>query len=89
MLTSEEVYAAARALPLSERLRLAARIIEDLPALPNPQNMPGYSGAWSDEDIRDFAAHSARYAASLSSDDEALLPPQEELDKLQAERVSV
>lgn len=73
--TAEDIYDAARALSLPERLRLAAFLLDDLTLPPpSPRNLPGYSDAWSEEDIRDFARHSARYASSYSGDDEALLP---------------
>lgn len=35
-------------------------------AAPNvdPWSLPGYSEEWTDEDLRDFAAYCARYAAT-------------------------
>ncbi len=61
MLTAQEVYAVARALPLPERLRLAALLLDELsqfaPPVVDPQDLPGFSSVWTDEDRRDFAAH--------------------------------
>jgi len=89
MLTAQEVYAAARALPLPERLRLAALILDEMTQLPspsiNPQELPGYSDVWTEEDRMEFAAHCARQAAFDLPDDDDLLPPPEELKRLEAE----
>ena len=72
MLTAQEVYTAARSLPLPERLRLAALILDELtqPSRPagDPQDLPGYSHVWTEEDRREFAAHCARHAASEASE---------------------
>lgn len=90
MLTAQEVYTAARALPLPERLRLAALLLEEssqssLPSI-NPQDWPGYSSEWTEEDMRDLAAHSARYAAAQFPEDDALIPPLEELERMKVEQ---
>jgi len=63
MPTAEQVFeSSVHALPRSERLRLAALILQEL-----AQADPGaldYSDSWSDEDISDLQAHSARHASS-------------------------
>ena len=66
LLTAQEVYAAARSLTLPERLRLAALLLEEMTqplCLPlAPQDLPGNSDVWADEDIRNFSAHCASRA---------------------------
>jgi hypothetical protein len=55
----EELYAkVVKALPPSERLKLATMILNDIP----PQAVVDYSEEWSEEDIRDFSAASWNYA---------------------------
>ena len=93
MLTAQEVYTAARSLPLPERLRLAALILDELaqPSRPigDPQDLPGYSDVWTEEDRREFAAHCARQSNISLSDDDDLLPSNEELERLRAEQSHV
>ena len=48
---------------LAERLRLAAMILGDLSETAAPTL--DYSDTWTDEDVRDLAAHSLAYAESL------------------------
>lgn len=89
MSTAEDIYDAARALSLPERLRLAALLLDgvSLPPipLPNANNLPGYSDSWSEEDIRDLAAYAARYGSSISPDDEGLIPTEAELKAIEQE----
>jgi len=67
-ITAEEVYdQAVKLLPLSERLRLARLILNDIP----PQAVVDYNEAWSEEDIRDFSAASWHYALKRVEEDEA------------------
>jgi len=58
-LTIEEVYSeVVKPLPLSERLKLATIILNDIPT---HAVMDGYSEEWTEEDIRDFTAYSWNY----------------------------
>ena len=51
MPTASEVYASnVRAMPASERLRLATIILNDLP----PEAVVDYSTEWSDRDLIEF-----------------------------------
>jgi hypothetical protein len=65
----EELYAkVVKALPPSERLKLATMILNDIP----PQAVVDYSEEWSEEDMRDLTIHSMRYAAeSFGEEDDA------------------
>jgi Cdc6-like AAA superfamily ATPase len=48
---AEEIYnQVIKSLPPAQRLKLAAMILNDIPA----QAIVDYSEAWSDEDVRDF-----------------------------------
>ena len=50
---AEEIYQQiVKPLPLSQQLKLAAMILNDIP----PQAMVDYSEAWSEEDMRDLSA---------------------------------
>lgn len=94
MLTSQDIYAAARTLSLPERLRLAALLLDDLdkPAFKQVDfaNLSGYSDAWTEEDIQDFKRFSARHLSSTEGFPEAeqddALPPLEELLKMKMEQ---
>ena len=68
MTTLEEIYTVAQQMPIALRLRLAAMLLEDAAqALPvaDSTRVDGYSDVWTDQDIKDAAAHSARYLDSL------------------------
>ena len=70
-MTAKEVYAeSVRGLPLGERLRLASLILQDLtePSI----SLLELSDTWSDQDEREVAAFSLRYAAGLYSEDEEI-----------------
>ena len=59
METIQDLYALnVRNRPASERLQLAAMILNDIP----PQSVADYSETWTDEDIRDFGKASQSYA---------------------------
>jgi hypothetical protein len=59
--TADDVYLrVVKALPPSERLKLATLILNDIP----PRSVIDYSDEWSAEDVRDLTAHSLRYAAA-------------------------
>ena len=61
---AQEVYTAnVRPLPRTERLRVAALILEEL-TRPLPPTID-QSDEWSEEDIRDLTAYSLNYAATL------------------------
>jgi hypothetical protein len=65
--TAEAVYAqVVKPLPPSERLKLATMILNDIP----PQSVVDYSDEWSEEDIRDLATHSLRYATESFGEEE-------------------
>lgn len=65
--TADELYAGVvRRLPLQERLRLAALILNDaLPALTGVEE----SEAWSEEDLRDATIASWWYANQAHEED--------------------
>lgn len=67
-MTIEEIYdEAIKPLPPSERFRLATLILSEIP----PESVVDLRDAWSDEDIRDVVAHSARlFAADHPEDDD-------------------
>lgn len=68
MPTLEETYSLAQQMPPALRLRLAAMLLEDMAQLmPDGElaGLEGYSAMWTEEDIKDAAAHSARYLDSL------------------------
>lgn len=59
-----EIYESSiRQLPALERLRLATLILDQLTS--SAKTGSELSDVWSDEDIEDLAAFSARYAESL------------------------
>lgn len=58
-MTIAEVYnTAVKPLPVADRLRLAALILNDIPQT----SIVDESDEWSDEDLADFSVHSARHA---------------------------
>jgi hypothetical protein len=70
-MTAKEIYAeSVRSLPLGERLRLAALILQDLtePSVA----LVELSDTWSAQDEREVAAFSLRYAEDLYPEDEEL-----------------
>jgi hypothetical protein len=61
MLTAQKVYeASVAALPKSERLKLAAIILEELNA--SAGAALDFSDSWSEEDLRDLTEFAAQYA---------------------------
>jgi hypothetical protein len=72
MPTAEQVFeSSVHALPRSERLRLAALILQEL-----AQADPGaldYADTWSDEDVSDIQVHSLRHAVSDFPQDDDLV----------------
>ena len=93
MPTAQDIYTAAQALSLPERLRLAALLLEGLNQSSLPQSdlagLDGYSDAWSEEDIDDLRRFSARRLlikdSSQTEQDDAL-PPWENLLKMKMEQ---
>jgi len=72
MLTAQEVYTNnVRSLPPSERLRLAALILEELTA--SAASLLDFSDSWSDEDVRDLTAFSLQHAAAAYPEEEELV----------------
>ena len=72
METAQEVYVqTVRALPASERLRLAALILRDLTQTNG--ETPAYSEEWTNEDLTDLSAFSLGYAATQYPDEEEVL----------------
>jgi hypothetical protein len=67
MCTAEEVYeSSVRRLSVTDRLKLAAIILENL-----ARSSPGeWRDAWSDEDLRELTAASPRHAVNLAGPDE-------------------
>jgi hypothetical protein len=61
MITAQSVYeSSVMGLPKSERLKLAALILDELTASAAP--VLDFSDTWSDEDLRDLTAYAAQYA---------------------------
>jgi hypothetical protein len=70
--TAQEVFAeTVSALPLSERLRLAALILQDLTR--SGVSVVDHGDAWSERDQCDLTAFSLQYAAQLYPEDEDLV----------------
>ena len=94
MLTAQEIYIAARALSLPERLRLAALILDELHESPfsqiEPASLAGYSDSWTEEDLRDFRQFSASHLGLgetlLETEQDAALPSLEDLLTLKREQ---
>ncbi|MGH8565801.1 MAG: hypothetical protein ACREXW_17595 [Gammaproteobacteria bacterium] len=71
-LSAQEVFAeTVRALPPSERLRLAALILQDLAQSEVP--MVDRSDTWSEQDRHDLTTFSLQYAAELYPEDDELV----------------
>ena len=71
-LTAQEVFTeTVRALPPSERLRLAALILQEL----TQSEMAGVdrSDTWNEQDQRDLTTVSLQYAAELYPEEEELV----------------
>jgi hypothetical protein len=71
-LTAQEVFTeTVRALPLGERLRLAALILQELAQ--SNVSVVDRSDSWSEQDQRDLAAVSLKYGAELYPEEEELV----------------
>jgi hypothetical protein len=71
-LTAQEVFAeTVRALPPSERLRLAALILQELAQ--SEVAVVDRSDTWSEQDQHDLTTFSLQYAAELYPEDEELV----------------
>ena len=71
-LTAQEVFTeTVRALPLSERLRLAALILQELAQ--SDVAVVGLSDTWSEQDQRDLTAVSLKHATELYPEEENLV----------------
>ena len=71
-LTAQEVFAeTVRALPPSERLRLAALILQDLAQ--SDVAVVDRSDTWNEQDERDLTAACAEYAAGLFPEEQDLV----------------
>ena len=71
-LTAQEVFVReVRSLPLTERLRLASMILEDVtqPGL----SLVEQSDSWTEQDRHEIAAFSLEYARHLYPEDEELV----------------
>ncbi|MBI4556943.1 MAG: hypothetical protein HY706_05110 [Candidatus Hydrogenedentes bacterium] len=67
MPNAKEIYVEhIRTLPMSERLRLATIILEDLSTSGAP--LLDYADSWSQEDMRDAAAYSLQRADAHAGD---------------------
>lgn len=70
--TAQEVFTeTVRALPPTERLRLAALILQDLAQA--EVAVVDSSEAWSEQDQRDVTAFSLQYAAKLYPEEDELV----------------
>jgi len=71
-LTAQEVFTeTVRALPPSERLRLAALILQDLAQ--SDVAIVDKSDTWNEQDQRDLTAVSLKYAAELYPEEQELV----------------
>jgi len=71
-LTAQEVFIeTVRDLPPSERLRLAALILQDLAR--SEVAVEDRSDTWTEQDQRDLTTFSLQYAAELYPEDEELV----------------
>jgi hypothetical protein len=71
-LTAQEIYTSSvKDLPPSERLRLAALILDDLAG--KDTVLVERRDDWSDEDMRDLAAYSMRYATSSYPEEDTIV----------------
>jgi hypothetical protein len=71
-LTAQEVFTEiVQALPLTERLRLAALILQDLAQ--SEVTVVDSGNAWSEQDQSDLTAFSLRYAAKLYPEEDELV----------------
>jgi hypothetical protein len=71
-LTAQEVFAdTVRALPPTERLRLAPLILQDLAQA--DMTVVDTSSVWSEQDRRDLTAFSLQYAATLYPEEDELV----------------
>lgn len=69
--TARDVFSeTVRALPPTERLRLAALILDDLAR--SNLSVVDVSDEWSAQDLADLTAYSLQHAATLYSEDEDL-----------------
>ena len=72
ILTAQEVFAdTVRALSPTERLRLAALILQDLAQA--DMTVVDTSSTWSEQDQRDLTAFSLQYAAKLYPEEDELV----------------
>ena len=69
--TAQEVLETVRALPPSERLRLAALILQDLTQ--SGILAVAHGDIWSEQDQRDLTAFSLQYATQLYPEDKELV----------------
>ena len=70
--TAQEVFTeTVRVLPPTERLRLAALILQDLAQ--TDMTVVDTSSVWSEQDQRDLTAFSLQYAAKLYPEEEELV----------------
>jgi hypothetical protein len=71
-ITAQEVFTeTVQALPPTERLRLAALILQDLAR--SDVAVVDTSDAWSEQDQRDLTAFSLQYAAKLYPEEDELV----------------
>ena len=72
-LTAQEIFTETiQALPLTERLRLAALILQDL-AQSEVTVVESGDDVWSEQDQSDLTAFSLRYAAKLYPEEDELV----------------
>jgi hypothetical protein len=71
-ITAQEVFTeTVRSLPPTERLRLAALILQDLAQA--DMAVVDVSSVWSEQDQRDLAAFSLQHAANLYPEEDELV----------------
>jgi hypothetical protein len=72
--TDNDLYTrVVRPLPPAERLRLAARILDDLTKEAVAGNGLGFGETWTEQDKCELAAYSLQYATEVYPDDDDLV----------------
>jgi hypothetical protein len=72
--TANDLYTeVVRPLPPAERLRLAARILDDLTKETVAGDGLAFDEAWTEQDRNELSAYSLQYAAKIYPDDDDLV----------------
>jgi hypothetical protein len=72
--TANDLYTeVVRSLPAAERLRLAARILDDLTKEAAEGDELAFDEAWTEQDRSELTAYSLQYAAKIYPEDDELV----------------